>query len=504
MSYSLTGRQSGWMLGIGLIVFSLWRLWSRQIAGVDLFFDEAYYWGWAQTPDWGYYSKPPVVAWLIYITTHLLGDNMFAVRLGSAILYPLTALVIYWLGLKLFAFSARKYAIALIGALTFMSLPVIAFGSWFITTDAPLLFFWALSLLFYVRALDSNSWRDWILLGLCAALGLLSKYTMVFFVPCALMHLLVSNQLAIQLRNPRLYVAAGLATLLFLPNIWWNYQHQFSSYKHTAEISQLDKHLINPAHFGEFFAAQFAVFGFVLFGGLIAALFRLRSLLTNPPMAVLLSFSFVPVALFCLLAFTSRAFANWAAFAYVAAALFIAAWWMQLGRHRLLASGLLANFLLIALLSHWQWLAGISGVELSRKSDPYFRVKAWQALAKKIEPEFARYPQARLLGVNRDMLAEMSFYIGRNHQNARHPLIYNPSGEISNHYALVADIANQPGGQFLWVSSQDEAQLLPAIFAKAELLAEVKVPIYRHSTTPNSTRSAYVWLVENFHGGKVQ
>ena len=493
---SVNARQGGWILVIVLVLFSLWRLWSRQAAGVDLFFDEAYYWGWAQLPDWGYYSKPPVVAWLIYITTALFGDEVFAVRLGSAILYPLTSVVIYFLGLKLFAFSARKYLIALAGALVFISIPVVAFGSWFITTDAPLLFFWSLSILFYVRALDSNRWSDWLGLGVFTGMGLLSKYTMVFFVPCVLFHLFIARQLLQQLRNPRLYVAALLAGLIFLPNIWWNFQHHFSSYRHTAEISQLDKQLINPAHFGEFFAAQFGVFGLLLFAGLVAALLRLRSLLNNPPLALLISFSLVPVALFCVLAFTSRAFANWAAFAYVAAALFIAGWWLQQGREKWLLAGVAANVLLIALLSHWQWFAGSLGLELSKKTDPYFRVKAWQSLADAIAPEFARYPQARLLGVNRDMLAEMSFYIGRNHQNARFPLIYNPGKSISNHYELVADLANHPRGQFLWVSSQPEAELLPSIFTKAQLLAQVKVPVYA-----SLDRKAYVWLLEDFHGG---
>ncbi len=493
--HKLTARQGGWTLAIILLVFTLWRLWARHLAGIDLFFDEAYYWGWAQKPDWGYYSKPPVVAWLIFLSTLLLGNDASVVRLASALLYPLTALVIYFLGLKLFAFSARKYFIALAGAIVFISLPIVAFGTWFITTDAPLLLFWALSILFYVRALDSNSWVDWLLLGVAAGFGLLSKYTMVFFVPCVICHLFVSGQLLQQLRNPKLYWAAALAFVIFLPNIWWNFEHHFSSYRHTAEISQLDKRLINPAHFGEFFGAQFGVFGLVLFAGLVAALFRLRSLLTNPPLALLISFSFVPVALFCLLAFTSRAFANWASFSYVAAALFIAGWWIQQGRAKLLLGGLAANLLLVAFLSHWQWLAGEFGLELSKKTDPYYRVKAWQGLAAAIEPEFANYPEARLLGVDRDMLAEMSFYIGRKHENARFPLIYNPGGYVSNHYALVADVVRQPKGEFLWVSSRNEAAWLPQLFAKSQFLTEVKVPVYS-----DLDRSAYIWLVQDFKG----
>src|SRR5882724_7509584 len=34
-------------------------------APLELDFEEAQYWHWAQQLAWGYYSKPPLVAWLI-------------------------------------------------------------------------------------------------------------------------------------------------------------------------------------------------------------------------------------------------------------------------------------------------------------------------------------------------------------------------------------------------------------------------------------------------------
>lgn len=495
MTVVLNQKQSWWVLSAGLIILTLWRLWARELANVDLFFDEAYYWGWAQTPDWGYYSKPPVVAWLIYLTTQLLGDNVFAVRLASILLYSATAVVVFLLGLDLFRYSSNQRVIALAGALGFSSLPIIAFGSWFITTDAPLIFFWSLTLFLYYRAVESQSWAMWLCVGLAAGMGLLSKYTMVFFVPCVLVHLFVSGRLLQKLRNPKLYCAAAVAFLIFLPNILWNVQHNFSSYKHTAEISQLDKGLIHPGHFLEFFASQFGVFGLVFFGGLIAAAVRFKTLLENPALSFLASFCFVPLILFCVLAFTSRAFANWAAFSYVAASLMVIAWWFETGKVRWVAVGICANIFLVALLSHWQWIGPSMGVKLSKKTDPYYRVKAWQSLAHTIEPLFLEYPQARLVGVSRDILAEMAFYIGRVHKNARQPLIYNPDGQITNHYALMSDIKDHPQGQFLWVSTQDESALLPSLFQHTQMLGEFKVPIY-----PAVERGVYVWLVEDYQG----
>ena len=45
-------------------------IWGTEL---PLFYDQAYYYYWSLHPDWGYFSKPPMVAWLIFVTTSLLG-----------------------------------------------------------------------------------------------------------------------------------------------------------------------------------------------------------------------------------------------------------------------------------------------------------------------------------------------------------------------------------------------------------------------------------------------
>jgi hypothetical protein len=66
--------------------------------GIDLYVDEAYYWGWSQNLDWGYFSKPPVIAALIAASTALLGNGLIAIKLPSLLLYPATAFALYALG----------------------------------------------------------------------------------------------------------------------------------------------------------------------------------------------------------------------------------------------------------------------------------------------------------------------------------------------------------------------------------------------------------------------
>ena len=85
---------------------------------IDLYPDEAQYWIWAQHLDWGYYSKPPVVAWMIAATTALFGGDDLSVKIGAPLTYVATSLMV-------FAITARLYdrRVAAWAAIAFITLP---------------------------------------------------------------------------------------------------------------------------------------------------------------------------------------------------------------------------------------------------------------------------------------------------------------------------------------------------------------------------------------------
>jgi hypothetical protein len=57
-----------WAL-LACVAVTVWRLFELFSNPINLSFDEAQYWGWAQDLDWGYFSKPPMIAWVIWLTT---------------------------------------------------------------------------------------------------------------------------------------------------------------------------------------------------------------------------------------------------------------------------------------------------------------------------------------------------------------------------------------------------------------------------------------------------
>ena len=84
-------------------LLTAYRLWVIGHLGIDLYVDEAYYWGWSQALDWGYFSKPPVIAALIAASTALLGNNLIAIKLPSLLIYPATAFALFALGRRLYS-----------------------------------------------------------------------------------------------------------------------------------------------------------------------------------------------------------------------------------------------------------------------------------------------------------------------------------------------------------------------------------------------------------------
>src|SRR3954470_6012321 len=116
---------------------------------LELYPDEAQYWLWSRTLDFGYYSKPPVIAWAIWATTALGGDSEPWVRLSAGLFQAGAALVVFFIGRRL-----PGPAVGLAAAALYALMPGVQLSALVAATDAPLLFFLGLSILAYVVLLQ--------------------------------------------------------------------------------------------------------------------------------------------------------------------------------------------------------------------------------------------------------------------------------------------------------------------------------------------------------------
>ncbi|MDY0012375.1 MAG: glycosyltransferase family 39 protein [Rhodocyclaceae bacterium] len=466
-----------------LATLTLYRVAVILHLGIDPYVDEAYYWGWAQHLDWGYYSKPPLIAGLIAASTGLLGDSLVALKLPSLVLYPLTALVLHALGSRLAQPRAGFWA-----ALAFITLPLVSALGLFVSTDAPLLFCWAAGMLMLLRALEAGRWRDWLLVGGLAGLGLMSKYTMAAFIGSAFLALLLQPAGRRALTTPKPWAAVLLALAILTPNLWWNWQHDFPTFRHTAEITRLEHRAWNPGELGEFLAAQWLSMGPLLGLGFMAALVGLRRNGREPGIGFLLAFTLPLLVLVSFQALTGRANGNWAAPIFLGATLLTVLWaaWGQRWRLLMVAVGI--NAAGMVGIYHWPDLAQALGRPLTAKTDPFKRTRGWSALARAVEPHLRAHPEAILLATDRDILAQLDFAL---HLPAL--ASWNPAGRVLDHYDLTTRL--EPGRTYLFVHRDAPGPEITRCFASATPLGTVEVAVHE-----NYRRSARITLLEGFSG----
>ncbi|MDB5172898.1 MAG: hypothetical protein JWN51_1671, partial [Phycisphaerales bacterium] len=208
-------------------------------ARAELVPDEAFYWTWTRHLSAGYFDHPPMVAWLMWLSTRILGNTELAVRLPAAVLSLGSLAVLVKLAHRLLG-DARAVGFVIMMWVAGPLLPVIGTIH---TPDASATFFSVCALACAVRVSDRDDRDDsagrsdragaaglWLLFGLFTGLALLSKYTTVLVPGGVGLAMLTSRRGRRHLARPWPYLSALVALAVFSPVIYWNATHQWASF----------------------------------------------------------------------------------------------------------------------------------------------------------------------------------------------------------------------------------------------------------------------------------
>ncbi|MBN8913127.1 MAG: glycosyltransferase family 39 protein [Rhizobiales bacterium] len=393
-----------------LAVIAALRLIALAANGTDLYMDEAQYWAWSQDLSLGYFSKPPLVAWIIHGATAVCGDGEACIRLPALLLHLVTATLIYGIAVRLYDAD-----VAILAGLGYALLPAVSLSSGIISTDVPLLAAWALALYAFVSLLSAPTLRDTTLLALALGLGLNAKYAMAYFILCAAIYFLVAPERRTFLKQPHLWLALAGGLALIVPNLLWNATNGFVTVAHTADNANWSGIPFHPGKAAEFLLAQFGVFGPILFGALLAIVWRAarRPYDTAAPDKLLLAFSVPILVLVTTQGLISRAHANWAAPAYVAAIVLVTAAMMRDRAWSWLRASFAINLSIAVLIALATWQAG--RFSLPGIGDPLARTLGNRELAAAVKDELAAavqrgQPIRSLLTDDREFAAALSYY----------------------------------------------------------------------------------------------
>ena len=450
----------------------------------DLYPDEAQYWFWAKHLAFGYYSKPPLVAWLIALTTFLFGDSEFAIRLAAPLLHAGTAILVYAIGTRLY-----DRRVGLWSAIAYATLPGVSVSAFIMSTDAPLLLCWAAALYAFIRARSDGGWGWWIGVGLAAGLGLLAKYAMAYWLLSALGFVLLVR---VERRHlPALLAAIAIAFVLYSPNLWWNWSNGFVSYLHTRDDADLAGSLFHPLAALRFFGSQFAVFGPLFFAALLALTATPR-LLRAPEARLLAVFALPTLAMMLVVSLLSRAEPNWAAPAYLSATVLVVVWALRRGWRRLVAASIALDVAAaILMFTGYQALAA-AGVDLPARYDPLARLQGWRELGVEVGAVLAKHPGFTLFADDRELVAALIYYV---HPHPMDAVKWELMDRVKDEWDLTNNMRKYRGENFLLVSVHHLAREMRPSFARMVPLPPITIAI-----GPGETRRYGLYLVYDFEG----
>lgn len=331
-------------------------------SGLPLTTDELQYWLWSESLAWGYYSKPPGIAYAM-AQWRRIDPQGEALRVLPQILLLAACALVVPLAREAGLDARRAWLAALLMACT----PFLGFAQWFATTDALLLLFWNLSLLAAWLAFQRGGVHYWAMLGLAGTLGVLSKHFMPFFLLGLLAFAVWEKG-----RDPAVWrglaVAALVAGLLLAPHLHWLFSHPDETLAHLAELQSARGNAHTALGSAWMRGVEFALAQCIGIGPLLIPLALIPVALemrggagperapgSAPPGPIdrwLLLQSLPVLALFIGQAAWKQAYANWALPAAFTLGVWLVIVLMRRKAWRSLCAWLLTNLLVAAFIGH--------------------------------------------------------------------------------------------------------------------------------------------------------
>jgi 4-amino-4-deoxy-L-arabinose transferase-like glycosyltransferase len=457
-------RYELWLIAFLAMLLAL-RLLANAFAVTDLVFNEAQYWLWSRELDLGYFSKPPLLAWLIRGTTELCGQGEACLRSFPPVLFTLATWFVFLTGRALYGTQTGFWS-----AIIFATLPLTAFLATAITTDVPLLLFLCIALYLWTKLIERKSMVWAIPLGLTIGVGLLAKYAMIYFPLGMAIQAMLSAEAREALREKRGLIILLVALILIAPNLYWNYTHGFVSFRQTATSAGWGHHFAHPATFVRFLLSQFLVYGPVLFFMLLwIAAVAIRGRIDRR-VVMLLSFSLPVIVLITVQSIISRTHASWTASAAPAASILVTAWLLERQRKVLFGTTVAINALATAAM-----LVGptLRASVYPARSDPFARMRGWEDIAAAVRLQLATNKYDAVAVDSRELGAELLYYL----RDSKVPLFAIASrDEPANTFEMTRPYRAGAPEPVLFVSLRPQSRAVLNQFRSATFIGAETIP----------------------------
>lgn len=240
----LSFQQQGKQILLFAMVLLILRIITIAVMGIMP--QDAYYYFYSEHLALSYFDHPPMVGWMLWLFTSVLGKSIFAVHATDFLITLGTVYSVWLLAQRIVPNNNAAKA-----TLLFFSTIMVSILSIITTPDVPLLLFWTLSLLFAHKANTQNRLRDWLLTGVMMGGAFLSKYTALFLPAGLLLFLLLNKEHRKKLWGYQFILVCLVFAIVALPVVIWNVQNDFISFKFQSGTRFNDMNLakLNPKNF---------------------------------------------------------------------------------------------------------------------------------------------------------------------------------------------------------------------------------------------------------------
>ena len=408
-----------------IAIVTLARLMAIGFSPLGLDVEEAQYWQWSTTPDAGYFTKPPMIAWLIGVSTSLFGLSEFGVRAFAPLLQALAALLILAIGKQ-----AQSQRVGIIAAAIWISLPASALGGFIISTDSPMVVFLLAAILMLTplsrgEALTPSAT---MIAGVMFGLAMMSKYAAAYLLVGLVIWWLWQGRHRQRLNLTGILIFLASAIIALSPNLVWNLHHGFVTVGHLSDNANLDETVLSFVRPFEFLFSQMGVAGPVIAGLAVAAMWRLRH---DPSARFWIALGLPALVVVTAQAVRNDANANWAIASWPSLVMLLSMWIAGASPRllRLAKAGVLINaaLSLIILIST---VMGSFG-PFTPPSDPLRRLRAWESHHQDLARFTAAHQAEIILTFRREHIAKMIWH----HRFQPLPIyIVDQNGVAENHF----------------------------------------------------------------------
>lgn len=477
LSYSQKSSPASVIIFMIIIGVVMLRSYAVFVSPLQLSVDEAQYWLWSLTPDAGYFTKPPMIAWVISIGTSLAGSAESGVRIMAPVLHGITALVLWRLAAYLYHPAAGRLA-----ALGWIFLPAVGLGSFIMSTDTPLLLFTSAMILALspLAMGKSPGMTGFCLAGIMLGLGFLSKYAAIYSLISLALIWLCQPSVRRLMRISHWGVFILSALIVLSPNIIWNWQNGFATVAHLEHNANIEQTSISVTSGLNFLLSQAGVIGPVLILAVIMAMGA-----RGRHIGFLSAFILPPVIVITIQAMISDANANWAILAWPPALILVASWLCDDTKH---ANGIIkrswwlagisaSNVALVGLL----WLTSITGHlgHLTPASDPLRHLRGWDTHHADINAFMHQHPANIIITDRRVTTALLTHQFRDTDIRIRiHDADLIPSNHYEAYFRYIPSPENSP---VLLVTENNQPLNIPGVvWTDARSVSQTSIS-YRHN-----------------------